>query len=360
MVANIEGLEAENAALREALYGKYGVAWGLEVVEKCLATAVRAEHGDAPFPLDHAQAKLWHQAQMEAYRHVLEMISIDPALAPGAVSYRITMDGRDMGVCSGRTENEALNNMAKDLGYSSYDDACKRHPIREGQVKLLPCEVPTPGKTTEDRAVAPADGDSSRVKKAQAKATALSEQLRTLTVFGPEHFALLEQAADAIEHHRGRAIAAGATVSANGGSSRLHGAEAKETAVSKQLRTLRGFGPEHFALLERAADEIEHYRGLALAAEPEGQPFTVIGHNEYDRKLFVEHVIAANGINAFAAAAARQPEAEFSVAIAGSLTEAGSEITLPGEGLVPAGVVLTDPDVFGRIPVGALSDDLQP
>jgi hypothetical protein len=87
-------------------------------------------------------------------------------------------------------------------------------------------------------------------------------------------------------------------------------------------------------------------------AEVEGQPYTVIGHNEYDRKLFIEHVIATDGLNAFAVAATRQPEAEFSVAIAGALTEQDNVLTLPGEGLVPSGVVLTDPEVFGKVNTG--------
>lgn len=70
-------LMAQNAALVDALFGKYGVTSGALVIEKCLATASRAEHLDAPFPLDDAQAALWHRAQQTAYQYVLEMLCTD-------------------------------------------------------------------------------------------------------------------------------------------------------------------------------------------------------------------------------------------------------------------------------------------
>lgn len=70
-------LVAQNAALVDALFGKYGVTSGATVIEKCLAKASRADHGDAPFPLDHAQAAIWHRAQQTAYLYVLEMLCTD-------------------------------------------------------------------------------------------------------------------------------------------------------------------------------------------------------------------------------------------------------------------------------------------
>jgi len=73
-------LEAENAKLKETLFGQHGVISGLAIIEECLTVAVKAEHANAPFPLDASQAELWHRAQMEAYRHTLEMISIDKTL----------------------------------------------------------------------------------------------------------------------------------------------------------------------------------------------------------------------------------------------------------------------------------------
>ncbi|MEM8515091.1 hypothetical protein RCH14_004451 [Massilia sp. MP_M2] len=72
--------EADRVKLHDALFGKYGVESGIEVVEKCLQKAIAAAPEDAPFPLLGNDAKLYMRAQMEAYRHSLEMISLDPAL----------------------------------------------------------------------------------------------------------------------------------------------------------------------------------------------------------------------------------------------------------------------------------------
>lgn len=81
----LDALKAENALLKEALFGKNGVASGLAVLEKCLATAQEAKHETAPFPLDAAQASLWHRANAGAYLHALELISI-AHLAPLAAA----------------------------------------------------------------------------------------------------------------------------------------------------------------------------------------------------------------------------------------------------------------------------------
>jgi hypothetical protein len=45
-----------------------------KILEKCLAKAVKADPLDAPMPLLGKEAALWHRAQMEAYRHALEML----------------------------------------------------------------------------------------------------------------------------------------------------------------------------------------------------------------------------------------------------------------------------------------------
>lgn len=77
----IRGLAAEVAALREQMrYWKRGT----DLINECLKTAARAEHGDAPFPLDHAMAKFWHNAQMEAFRHSLEMMGLPEDFGPVA------------------------------------------------------------------------------------------------------------------------------------------------------------------------------------------------------------------------------------------------------------------------------------
>ena len=49
---------------------------GTKLIEKCLATAVESKWENAPFPLDEEQAALWHRAQLEAYRHALEMMGV--------------------------------------------------------------------------------------------------------------------------------------------------------------------------------------------------------------------------------------------------------------------------------------------
>jgi hypothetical protein len=76
---NLEvALAYEVAALRAQMrYWKRGT----DLIKDCLAKSVRADHGDAPFPLDHTEARFWHNAQMEAYRHSLEMMGV-PEDAP--------------------------------------------------------------------------------------------------------------------------------------------------------------------------------------------------------------------------------------------------------------------------------------
>jgi hypothetical protein len=49
---------------------------GTALIEACLAKAIRADVNDAPIPLIGAEAKAWHYAQAEAYRHALEMMGV--------------------------------------------------------------------------------------------------------------------------------------------------------------------------------------------------------------------------------------------------------------------------------------------
>jgi phosphoglycolate phosphatase-like HAD superfamily hydrolase len=51
------------------------VGEGLDIIESALAISLKAEHADAPFPLDEEQARLWHKAHASAYTHALEMLS---------------------------------------------------------------------------------------------------------------------------------------------------------------------------------------------------------------------------------------------------------------------------------------------
>lgn len=78
--------------------------------------------------------------------------------------------------------------------------------------------------------------------------------------------------------------------------------------------------------------------------------FSVIGHDENTRELFVEHVIAEDGLQAFAAAATRRPDGEFSAAVSGHLSVGDGGIVLPGESLVCAETVRDQLDVFGEVP----------
>lgn len=68
-MSNIEGLGTQKAAL------EYWSA-GTEIIERCLQKAVEADPLNVPMPLVGDEALLWHRAQMEAYRHALEMMGV--------------------------------------------------------------------------------------------------------------------------------------------------------------------------------------------------------------------------------------------------------------------------------------------
>ena len=82
------------------------------------------------------------------------------------------------------------------------------------------------------------------------------------------------------------------------------------------------------------------------------KPFTVIGFHESSGQLSCLHVVATDGLNAFAAAAQpTEAKGDFNMVavMPGHISEeAGLEF--PGEGLVTAETVLEQPDVFGRPP----------
>ena len=90
---------AQNHLMAKMLFGKYGVTNGADVIEKCLAVATRAEHGDAPFPMDAAQGAVWHRASGAAYQYVLEMLCIDSLkqLAPRFDGLAFQPDVSDIG-----------------------------------------------------------------------------------------------------------------------------------------------------------------------------------------------------------------------------------------------------------------------
>lgn len=71
----MDQLVSEHKLLKEMLFGRHGILSGVDTLEKNLATATRAKHEDAPFPLDEQQARLYHRASASAYQHALEMVS---------------------------------------------------------------------------------------------------------------------------------------------------------------------------------------------------------------------------------------------------------------------------------------------
>ncbi|MBY0240056.1 MAG: hypothetical protein K2X55_12145 [Burkholderiaceae bacterium] len=84
--------------MAETLFGKFGVTSGADTIEKCLAVAIRAKHADAPFPMNFAQAAIWHRAQRTTYQYVLEMLGTDSLklLAPQFSSQVVQPDAPDL------------------------------------------------------------------------------------------------------------------------------------------------------------------------------------------------------------------------------------------------------------------------
>lgn len=75
--------------------------------------------------------------------------------------------------------------------------------------------------------------------------------------------------------------------------------------------------------------------------------FTVIGYYESTGQSVCEHVTANNGIHAFWVAAQAMPDLTMVVALPGHLTEGAGEVVFPGDGVVDAGTVLEQIEVFG-------------
>ena len=48
--------------------------------------------------------------------------------------------GMDLGVYKGDTEEEALDAMARDAGYSDYAECCEAAPAREGEIVVTRVE----------------------------------------------------------------------------------------------------------------------------------------------------------------------------------------------------------------------------
>lgn len=73
----------DNLKFKELLFGRHGVISGLKVLEKNLQKAQKADAQDAPFGLVGDEARIYHNASFEAYRHALEMLNSESLIALG-------------------------------------------------------------------------------------------------------------------------------------------------------------------------------------------------------------------------------------------------------------------------------------
>lgn len=77
-----------DAARRKVKYWRDGT----KLIEECLAKATKADPGDAPFPLVGDEVRLWHIAQLNAYRHALEMMGHPEANQAAIDASRVARD----------------------------------------------------------------------------------------------------------------------------------------------------------------------------------------------------------------------------------------------------------------------------
>ena len=75
---NLNNLAVKNINVVALVDSMKSIIRGINTIENCLKDSVAADPSNAPFPLSEKEAKLWHLAQMEAYKHALEMIMVSP------------------------------------------------------------------------------------------------------------------------------------------------------------------------------------------------------------------------------------------------------------------------------------------
>ena len=86
-------------------------------------------------------------------------------------------------------------------------------------------------------------------------------------------------------------------------------------------------------------------------------PFTVIGIHADTGQIVCHHVMADDGLHAFAVAASIiASSVNMVVALEGHLTEDG-RLTFPGEKLIDTQTVLAQPELFGHAPDKITDDD---
>lgn len=71
----IERLMHNVGQLVESLFGQFGVASGIDVLQRNLATAKKADPQEAPVPLVDEEAATYHAASAAAYERVLELVN---------------------------------------------------------------------------------------------------------------------------------------------------------------------------------------------------------------------------------------------------------------------------------------------
>ena len=79
------------------------------------------------------------------------------------------------------------------------------------------------------------------------------------------------------------------------------------------------------------------------------KPFTVISVHAGNGQIVCHHVMANDGLHAFAVAApSADSDLNMVVALDGHLSE-GGHLTFPGEGLVDVQTILDQPEIFGNL-----------
>lgn len=125
-----------------------------------------------------------------------------------------------------------------------------------------------------------------------------------------------------------------------------HGSKMDNDPDVIQLREAIGF-----ALQRAPTDEAAFPKANSVNIDAP-RPFTVIGVRPDTGQIVSHHVLANDGLHAFAVLAAQDNrDLEMTVALEGHQNE-GEILTFPGEGVVDSQTIREQPDVFGEaIPV---------
>lgn len=106
---------------------------GSAIIEKCLTRATDAAHEDAPFGMGDADARIWHEAQANAYQHALEMMGVPTLSGPAIRAYTTALTGDAAGVVDARALPD-LTTFARELLVDLSDD---REPDTQADVAKI-------------------------------------------------------------------------------------------------------------------------------------------------------------------------------------------------------------------------------